>query len=88
MKNLKKQLAAATAVAALAAVPVAAGAPPAQQPGANVGFVLSVSLAKERSSRLTPAQRRIARNPALMTAIGYFIGSRQDGLLGGIVGAV
>ena len=87
MKNLKKQLAAATAVAALAAVPALAGAPTAQQPGANVGYVLSQVPMKERGNPRTRLQRHIANSPAVMIVTGFRIGYAQDGLLGGLVGA-
>ena len=40
MKNVKK-LSAAAAIAVLAAIPAVAGAPVAELPGANVGYVLS-----------------------------------------------
>ena len=40
MKNVKK-LSAAAAIVVLAAIPAVAGAPAAELPGANVGYVLS-----------------------------------------------
>ena len=87
MKNLKKQLAAATAVAALAAVPALAGAPAPQQPGANVGLVLSLTFGSKPAKNVPPRQRRIAGNPLLMMTVGAFFGSREGGVVGGFVGA-
>ena len=87
MKNLKKQLAAATAVVALAAVPALAGAPAAQQPGANVGLVLSLTYGSKPAKNVPRRQRRIASDPFLMMTVGAFFGSREGGAIGGIVGA-
>lgn len=71
MKNVKK-LSAAAAIAVLAAIPAVAGAPAAELPGANVGYVLS---------------KFYGVNPRLAMLRGAAYGLREDRRFGGFVGA-